>query len=105
GQRFQAYGWQVQRINGMDGSQVAAAIESAKQETRGPSLIVARTHIGYGSPNRQDTPKAHGEPLGEDEVVLAKRFYGWPEDKHFYVPEEALAHFREALTHGARWQQ
>ena len=66
-----------------------------------PSMIIARTHIGFGSPNKQDSSKAHGSPLGTEEVVLTKRAYGWPEDKQFYVPEEALAHCREALDRGS----
>ena len=60
-----------------------------------PSLIIVRSHIGYGSPHKQDTSAAHGSPLGEEEVRLTKQAYGWDPDKHFYVPEEALAHFRE----------
>jgi transketolase len=64
-------------------------------------MIRVRTHIGYGAPHKQDTSAAHGEPLGEDEVRAAKRFYGWPEDEHFLVPEEALAHFRTAVERGA----
>jgi len=101
--RFEAYGWHVQHVDGMDIEQVSSALRSA-QGTERPSLIVARTHIGYGSPNKQDSSKAHGSPLGEEEVKLTKRAYGWPEDKQFYVPDEALAHVREALTRGARQQ-
>jgi transketolase len=89
----------------MDWDQVDAAIRAARDERERPSLIVARTHIGYGSPNKQDTEKAHSEPLGEEEVRLTKRAYGWPEDKQFYVPDEALQHFRKALERGAQWQR
>ncbi|MHB8683738.1 MAG: transketolase [Dehalococcoidia bacterium] len=103
--RFEAYGWQVQRIDGMDAQQVESALRLAQQDTDRPSIIVAHTHIGYGSPHKQDSSKAHGSPLGEEEVVLAKRAYGWPEDKSFYVPDEALAHFRQALDRGAQRQQ
>lgn len=100
GKRFEAYGWHVQHIDGHDAAAVDAAIRAARADER-PSIIVARTHIGYGSPNKQDTSKAHGSPLGEDEVRQAKRFYGWPEDAEFLIPEEALAHFRKALDRGA----
>jgi transketolase len=105
GARFEAYGWHVQRIDGMDYAQVDAAIRAARDERDRPSLIVARTHIGYGSPHKQDTEKAHSDPLGEEEVRLTKRAYGWPEDKSFYVPDEARDHFREAIGRGARWQR
>jgi transketolase len=108
GKRFEAYGWHVQHIDGMDYDQVDAAIRGARNELSRPSIIVARTHIGYGS-QKQDTAKAHSDPLGEEDVRLTKRNYGWPEDKTFYVPDEALTHFREALDRGAdrqrEWQQ
>ena len=102
--RFEAYGWHVQSIDGMDYDAVEGALRAARSDER-PSMIVARTHIGYGSPNKVDSSKAHGTPLGEEEIVLTKRAYGWPEDKQFYVPDEALAHFREALERGAASQQ
>jgi transketolase len=109
GARFAAYGWHVQRIDGHDAKAVDTALAAARAVEDRPSLIVARTHIGYGSPNRQDTYKAHGEPLGEDEVRLAKRAYGWPEDPPFYVPEEALREFRGAVAQGealeAAWKK
>jgi transketolase len=95
GERFEAYGWHVQHvadINDLDA--LDAAIEAAKAETGRPSMIVCRTHIGYGSPNKQDTAKAHGEALGEEEIKLTKRNLGWPSEESFYVPEEALAHWR-----------
>lgn len=104
GKRFEAYHWHVQHIDGHDAAAVEAAIRAAQADER-PSIIVAKTHIGYGSPNKQDTSKAHGSPLGEEEVRLAKRFYGWPEDAQFLIPEEALAHFRKALDRGAAWQR
>jgi len=105
GTRFEGYGWQVQRIDGMDLAAVDSAIRLAQQDGERPSLIVAHTHIGYGSPNKQDTHKAHGSPLGAEEVVLTKRAYGWPEDAQFLVPEEALAHFRLAGGRGAERQR
>ncbi len=104
--RFEAYGWHTQMVedgNDLDG--IARAIEAAQRETERPSIIAVRTHIGYGSPNRQDTAKVHGEPLGEEEVRLTKRNYGWPEDKTFYIPDEALAHFRKALERGQQQQR
>jgi transketolase len=104
GKRFEAYGWHVQHIDGMDAEQVEAALRAAQADDH-PSLIVARTHIGFGSPNKHDSSKAHGSPLGVEEVALTKRAYGWPEDKTFYVPDEALAHTRKALDRGALRQR
>jgi transketolase len=102
--RFEGYGWQVLHIDDVnDLEQIDRAVEEAKFETRRPTLVITRTHIGYGSPNRQDTAKAHGEPLGKDEVRLAKENLGWPSQEPFYVPEEAVAHWREqTLERGAR---
>ncbi len=107
--RFSAYGWHVQVIS--DGNDVAAidqAIQLAKQDPR-PSFIACRTHIGYGLPTRQDTAKAHGEPPGEEELNGAKKNLGWPLEPKFYVPEEVLAFFRQAVERGkaaeASWQQ
>jgi transketolase len=107
--RFEAYGWHVQIVNdGNDLNAIDKAIRTAQSVKDRPSLIKARTHIGYGSPHKQDTAEAHGSPLGEDEVRLAKQFYGWDPDKHFFIPEEALKHFRAALENGkkieAEWQ-
>jgi transketolase len=83
--RFEAYGWHAQRVeDGNDVEAIAEAITAAREDDR-PSLIAVRTHIGYGSPNRQDTQKAHGQPLGADEVRLVKENYGWDPDKSFYV--------------------
>jgi transketolase len=108
GARFEAYGWHVQHVDGMDVVAVDAALEGARAEENRPSLIVARTHIGFGSPHRQDTFQAHGEPLGQDEVRLTKRAWGWPEDRMFYVPEEAEREFSKVGTRGAElrgaWQ-
>src|ERR1700756_1974526 len=99
GARFQAYGWHVEHIDGQDTAAVDAALTKAKAIDDRPSLIVARTQIGYGSP-KHDTFQAHGEPLGVEEVRLTKRALGWPEDKVFYVPDEALAQFRKAVEQG-----
>ena len=105
GKRFEAYGWDVQRISDInDLSALDGAIEAAKRETERPSLIICRTHIGFGSPNRVDTSKAHGEALGEDEIKLTKRAYGWPSAEPFFVPDEALAHMRRARERGAALQ-
>lgn len=99
--RFDAYGWHTQLVeDGNDVDAVDRAIATARSDPR-PSMIRVRTHIGYGAPHKQDTSAAHGEPLGEDEVRGAKRFYGWPEDAHFLVPDEALAHFRSAIERGS----
>ena len=92
-QRFEAYGWHTQRVeDGNDLAAIEAAIEAAQADDR-PSLIAVRTHIGYGSPNKQDSQKAHGSPLGPDEVRLTKEAYGWDPDRQFYVPDEAARPF------------
>jgi transketolase len=106
--RFEAYGWHTQRVeDGNDLEAIAAAIEAAQADDR-PSLIAVRTHIGFGSPNRQDTSKAHGQPLGDDEVRLVKENYGWDPDKSFFVPDEAREVFRATIARGrelvAEWQ-
>ncbi|MGI8554259.1 MAG: transketolase [Dehalococcoidia bacterium] len=103
--RFEAMGWHVQRINGMDIGEVERAMRAAQEARDRPSLIDAKTHIGYGAPHKQDSSKAHGNPLGEDEVRAAKQFYGWDPDKQFYVPDDALANFRKAVDRGREWQQ
>jgi transketolase len=108
GARFEACGWHVQRIDGMNVDAVDAALRAARADDR-PSLIVARTHIGYGSPKKQDTFGAHGEPLGKDEVRATKRALGWPEEPPFHVPDEAQGVFRSAVERGAEleaaWQR
>jgi len=104
GRRFEAYGWHVQVVDGHDRQAVAQAIRQAQAETRKPSLIICRTHIGYGSPHKQDTASAHGEPLGADEVRLTKEGLGWPPDAQFLIPDDVLAHFRSALDRGAAYQ-
>ena len=106
--RFDAYGWHTQRVeDGNDVAGISAAIDAAKADDR-PSIIAVRTHIGYGSPNKQDTQKAHGAPLGPDEVRLAKEAYGWDPDRTFYVPDEAAEVFHRAIDAGkdlvAEWE-
>lgn len=103
--RFSAYHWQVQGVkDGNDMGEVAEAIIAARKEKDRPSLIAVRTHIGYGSPNKQDTAGAHGEPLGEKEVRLTKERLGWPLEPVFHIPAEALEHFRQAVPRGAARQ-
>ena len=101
GERFEAYGWHVQDV-GEDLSldRLTGAAEAAKEVTDRPSLVIVRSHIGYGSPHKQDSYKAHGSPLGEEEVRLTKEVYGWDPDAQFYVPDEALARFRETIPRG-----
>jgi transketolase len=99
--RFLAYRWHVQRVSDAnDRERIADAIAIAKRIDDRPSLIIVESHIGYGAPHKQDTSGAHGEPLGEEEVRLAKRSYGWPEDAKFLVPEGVHKHFAEKF--GAR---
>jgi len=102
-QRFAAYGWHTVLVaDGNDLAAIDAALQAARAETARPSLILVRTHIGYGSPNKHDSFESHGSPLGMDEVRLTKQNLGWPTEPPFLIPEAALAHFREALAHGAR---
>ncbi|MFN8597117.1 MAG: transketolase [Anaerolineae bacterium] len=108
--RFEAYGWHVQLVE--DGNDLAAieqALRNARAVTDKPSLIRVRTIIGFGAPHKQNTYEAHGSPLGPDEVKAAKENLGWPIDPPFYLPGEALEHFREAIETGkaaqAEWQQ
>ncbi len=106
GQRFQAYGWHVVGpIDGMNVEAVDQAIRAAQAETTTPSLIICRTIIGYGSPNKAGTAAAHGEPLGEEETRLAKERLGWTYQEPFTVPPEALAHFRKAVERGRAQQE
>jgi len=108
--RFESYGWHVERVaDGNDLGALDAALAAARRMTDRPSLIIVRTHIGYGSPHKQDTASAHGAPLGEEEVKLTKQNLGWPSLEPFHVPPEALAHWRRAQERGRRleaeWQQ
>ncbi|MET3551274.1 transketolase [Burkholderia sp. 567] len=99
--RFDAYGWHTETVDdGNDLAAIDAALVNARAEQLRPSLILVRTHLGYGSPNRQDTHQAHGSPLGDAEVRLTKHNLGWPPDPAFHIPAPALAHFRRALTEG-----
>ncbi len=99
--RFEAYGWHVQHVDdGNDLDALDAAMQAALEESERPSLIVVRTHIAWGSPNKQDTADAHGAPLGEDEIALTKENLGWTWDETFTVPSEALAHWRTCLDRG-----
>ena len=103
--RFTAYGWQVLHIEDVnDLAQIDAAVIAAKGDESRPTLVVTRTHIGFGSPNKQDTAKAHGEPLGVAEIALTKQGYGWPSTEPFFVPAEALAQLREARARGTAMQ-
>jgi transketolase len=105
GKRFEAYEWHVQNVGeDMSLDRLEEATRAAMAVQDRPSLIIVRSHIGYGSPHKQDTSSAHGSALGEDEVRLTKEFYGWDPDKHFYVPDEALAHFRECCQRGREFQ-
>jgi len=96
--RFESYHWHVQSIDGHDREAAREAVENAKAEKDRPSIIIARTHIANGAPNKHDTASAHGEPLGEDEVRAAKELAGWPVDEAFYVPDEVRAFFAERST-------
>ncbi|MFB0506083.1 MAG: transketolase [Thermodesulfobacteriota bacterium] len=103
--RFIAYGWHVQQLDdGNDLEALTEAIRRAREEAGRPSLIVTRTHIGYGSPSKQDTAAAHGEPLGIDEVRLTKENLGWPFEPTFIIPEEALARFRQGFQEANKWE-
>ncbi|MCA9021314.1 MAG: transketolase, partial [Planctomycetaceae bacterium] len=108
--RFAAFGWHVQNVaDGNDIEAVTEAIQAAREKTDQPSLIAVRTHIGYGSPHKQDSASAHGEPLGVDEVRLTKERLGWPAEPDFHLPQEALDHFRQTVTRGkesqAEWEE
>ena len=100
--RFKAYGWHVQDVPDVnDLEALRRAIEAARDETERPSLIRVRSHIGYGSPNKQDTADAHGSPLGEDEVKKVKKHFGFDPDKHFVIPDEVSKYYREKGQRGA----
>ena len=104
--RFQAYGWQVLRVaDGNDPDAIETAILAAKADTQRPCLIVLKTNIAFGSPNKQDSADAHGAPLGEEEVRLTKAALGWTETTPFAIPPEALDHFRTCVSAGAAAEQ
>ncbi len=103
--RYQAYGWHTIIVEeGMNVEAVDHAIKAAQAVTDRPSLIVVKTIIGYGSPNKQNSSEAHGSPLGADEVKLVKQFYGFPPDEQFFIPGQALEHLREAVDKGAGFE-
>ena len=105
GRRFEAYGWHVQRVeDGNDLEALDAACAAARDEAGRPSIVVVRTHIGHGSPNRQDTAMAHGEPLGADEVRVTKEALGWPLEPTFHVPAAVRDDFAEAAGRGADFE-
>jgi transketolase len=108
--RFTAYGWQTESVeNGNDLEAIEAAIRNARKDKSHPCLILVRTHLGYGSPNKQDTYEAHGSPLGEEEVKLTKKNLDWPLEPPFLIPEKALSRFRRAIEKGeqaeAEWDE
>jgi transketolase len=101
GKRYEAYGWHVQNLHeNLDLDAMEAAVRAAQDVTDRPSLIIIRTHIAPGSPHKQDTHEAHGSPLGEEEIRLTKQAYNWPSEEPFFIPDEALNHFREAVERG-----
>ena len=105
GKRYEAYGWHVQDLEeNIELGSLERAVETAIAVEDRPSLIIVRTHIAQGSPHKQDTAGAHGSPLGEEEVKLTKEAMGWPTEPPFYVPEDALEHFRRCVERGAEWQ-
>jgi transketolase len=110
GKRYEAYGWHVQDLEeNIDLDELQRALETAIAVEDKPSLIIIRTHIAQGSPNKHDTAGAHGSPLGEEEIKLTKQAMGWPSLDPFYVPEEALTHFRRCVERGeeleAEWRE
>lgn len=106
--RFEAYNWHVQKVDGCDLDAIEKAINAAKAETGKPSIIMLKTRIACGSPNKEGTCDAHGAPLGEDEIRLTKKNLGWVSDESFYIPKESLAHFRACMEKGtaaeAQWK-
>ncbi len=107
--RFEGYDWHVLEINGHDRQAVEEAIKKAQAETGKPSLIVCKTHIGFGSPNKQDSESSHGAPLGKDEIKLTKEKLGWESGEKFHIPNDVLEHYRKAKERGRKvyeeWQQ
>ena len=96
--RFLGYGWNVLRVgDANDIDRIQHALEVFRQTKGRPTFIILDSHIGYGSPHRQDTAEAHGEPLGDEEIKLAKRDYGWPEDAKFLVPDGVYEHFQAGI--------
>ena len=104
--RFEGYHWHVQDLGekANDLEVLTQAMSDAKKETDRPSLIIVRSHIAFGAPNMQDTPEAHGSPLGDEEVELTKKFYGWPEKEKFLVPDQVRKHMGQAVDRGQKWE-
>lgn len=106
--RFQAYGWHTERVDGYDLKAIETSLKKARNEKKRPSLIIVRTHIGYGCPTKQDTPDVHGSPLGADETKNIKQCLGFPPEKNFYIPKEVLKHMRKSvqrgLIHERKWK-
>ena len=104
--RFRGWHWNVQHISDVnDLDLLDVAIKAAQREPARPTLVIVDTHIGWGSPNRQDTKEAHGEALGVEEVRLTKMVYGWPPDAQFLVPDEAKEYMGKAVERGAEWEK
>src|SRR5262249_55117787 len=105
--RFEGYHWHVQDLgdNANDLQTISNAFAKAKEVTDKPSLILLRSHIGFGAPHKQDTSEAHGSPLGEDEIRLTKKFYGWPEDAKFLVPDDVKQYMNKAIERGDQWER
>jgi transketolase len=105
-QRFEAYGWHTQKVeDGNDLLAIESAIREAHAVTDQPSLISVRTIIGYGSPNKSNSPVAHGSPLGEEEVKLTKENLDWPQEPTFHIPDDVASHFEETISNGAEWEK
>ncbi|WP_035237842.1 transketolase [Desulfobacter vibrioformis] len=103
--KFEAMNWHVLEVaDGNDLNAIEKAVQAARDDVSRPSLIKISTHIAYGSPSKQDTPDAHGSPLGEEEIKVVKKFYGLPEDKDFYVPDDVLENTRKALAYGEQYE-
>ena len=102
-QRFEAYGWNVLEVDGLDAAAVSTAIEAAQSDGR-PSIIGCKTIIGFGSPNHAGTSKVHGEALGDDELKLTKEALGWPVEPRFFIPDDVLDFFRLAVDRGQTWE-
>ncbi|MFO7526370.1 MAG: transketolase, partial [Ignavibacteriaceae bacterium] len=104
--RFEAYHWQVLNIDDVnDINQILSAVKTAQNEPTKPTLIITKTKIGYGSPNKQDSSSAHGSPLGEEEVKLSKKNLGWLEDKSFFIPEDVKAYFSSINENGIEYEK
>lgn len=101
--RFKSYGWHVLEVDGHDRDAVEKAIKKSQIESGKPSLVVCKTHIGFGSPNKQDSASSHGSPLGEEEVRLTKENLGWESEEKFFIPDDVLEYFRKAVKKGEKY--